>query len=201
MPAEQNGGPDSLSRLPTYEDEPNAAEESEEFLDRKILKVRSQEEKRNVQIATITFEDVKQRRSGRWRDRRRTSRSFDGRIARSRNRTESTSDEDGMGYIQGHHRNTREGRPIPATKRRSRFQGHDQIQRDRRTSTRRVTSKKNSIHRRHVRDRGPKTVQDTDAKKQQNRRSKRYHTNIMYSSLLEERSYHSIAQSQFTHWK
>ena len=57
VPAEQNGGPDSLSRLPTYEDEPNAAEELEEFLDRKILKVRSQKRKRNVQIATITFED------------------------------------------------------------------------------------------------------------------------------------------------
>ena len=39
VPAEQKGGPDSLRRLPTYEDEPNAAEELEEFLDRKILKV------------------------------------------------------------------------------------------------------------------------------------------------------------------
>ena len=56
VPAEQNGGPDSLSRLPTYEDEPNAAEELEEFLDRKILKVGSQA-RRNAQIATITFEN------------------------------------------------------------------------------------------------------------------------------------------------
>ena len=39
VPAKQNGGPDSLSRLPSYEDKPNAAEELEEFLDRKILKV------------------------------------------------------------------------------------------------------------------------------------------------------------------
>ena len=57
VPAEQNGGPDSLSRLPTYEDEPNAAEELEEFLDRKILKVASRERGKNVQKATITFED------------------------------------------------------------------------------------------------------------------------------------------------
>ena len=57
VPAEQNGGPDSLSRLPTYEDEPNAAEELEEFLDRKILKVVFRERGENVQIATITFED------------------------------------------------------------------------------------------------------------------------------------------------
>ena len=57
VPAEQNGGPDSLSRLPTYEDEPNAGEELEEFLDKKILKVEYKERRRNAQIATITFED------------------------------------------------------------------------------------------------------------------------------------------------
>ena len=57
VPAEQNGGPDSLSRLPSYEDEPNAAEELEEFLDRKILKVVSRESEKNVQVATITFEN------------------------------------------------------------------------------------------------------------------------------------------------
>ena len=39
VPAEQNRGPDSLSRLPTYEEEPNAAEELEKFLNQKILKV------------------------------------------------------------------------------------------------------------------------------------------------------------------
>ena len=39
--ADQNGGPDSLSRLRSYEDDPNAEEELEEFLDRKILQVSS----------------------------------------------------------------------------------------------------------------------------------------------------------------
>ena len=57
VPAEQNGGPDSLSRLPSYEDDPNAAEELEEFLDRKILKVVFRERGKNVQKTTMTFED------------------------------------------------------------------------------------------------------------------------------------------------
>ena len=57
VPAEQNGGPDALSRLRSYEDEPDADQELEEFLDKKILKVGPNGIRRETQISTITFEN------------------------------------------------------------------------------------------------------------------------------------------------
>ena len=57
VPAEQNGGLDALSRLRSYEDEPNADQELEEFLDKKILQVESNEMRKETQISTITFEN------------------------------------------------------------------------------------------------------------------------------------------------
>jgi hypothetical protein len=58
--AEQNGGPDTLSRLPDYPDEPEAAEELEQFLDNKILTVTECNKNGTVrtgQVLTITFQD------------------------------------------------------------------------------------------------------------------------------------------------
>ena len=57
VPTEINSGPDALSRLSCYENEPNAGEELEEFLDEKILKVGFQGNRKGAQISTITFEN------------------------------------------------------------------------------------------------------------------------------------------------
>ena len=152
VPAEQNGGPDSLSRLPTYEDKPNAAEELEEFLDRKILKVASRERRKNAQKATITFEDGNSGSLYEGETEREHQGFSTNELADLGNRIKSTSGEDGLGYIKRHPGNTREGGLIPATERRCRFQRHDPIQRNRRTPTSRVASEKDSIHRRHVCD-------------------------------------------------
>ena len=66
VPAEQNVGPGTLSRLRRYENEPNAAEDLEEFLDIKILQVGPNEIRREAEISTITFgnDDTDSREEG-----------------------------------------------------------------------------------------------------------------------------------------
>ena len=158
VPAEQNGGPDSLSRLPNYEDEPNAAEELEEFLDIKILKVVSRERGKNVQITTITFEDG----NNGGLNEEETEREHQGFST-----NELTDPETGSNPHQAKMEwfisrdileiQEREDLLQP-TEGRCRFQRHDHIQRNRRTPTGRVANKKDFVHRRHVCDRESKIV-------------------------------------------